>query len=134
MSAFNRVVSLVPELSQASERTVSVLSGGLTNTSFLVVADDAPFVVRIGCDNAPTLEIDRVAEQEAITLAEEEGIAPELLLFTQPEGHLVTRYVSGAHGLSVDEFVAPTMVCSDCRAVARCTWTWPDRSKIRPVR
>ena len=110
LSTFNRVVSLVPELSRASERTVSVLSGGLTNTSFLVVADDAQFVVRIGCDNALTLGIDRVAEQEAITFAEEAGIAPEALLFTQPEGHLVTRYLSGAHGFSVDEFVAPTMV------------------------
>ena len=109
-SAFDRVVSLVPELSRASKRTVSVLSGGLTNTSYLVVADDAQFVVRIGCDNASTLGIDRVAEEEAITLAEEAGITPELLLFTQPEGHLVTRYLSRAHGFSVEEFVSPAVV------------------------
>jgi thiamine kinase-like enzyme len=110
MSAFDSVVSLVPELSRASERTVSLLSGGLTNTSYRVVADDEEFVVRIGCDNASTLGIDRVAEQKAITLAEKAGITPELLLFTQPEGHLVTRYLSGVRGFSVEEFVEPKAV------------------------
>ena len=110
LTAVDRVISLVPELSRTSERTVTVLSGGLTNTSYLVVADDTQFVVRIGCDNAQTLGIDRVTEQQAISLAQEAGITPEVLLYTQPEGHLVSRFLSGANGLSVEEFLAPSMV------------------------
>lgn len=89
---------------------MSDLSGGLTNTSYLVDADDTQYVVRIGCDNARMLGIDRVTEEKAIRLACSAGITPEVILFKQPEGHLVTRYLADAHGLSVAEVVMPTMV------------------------
>lgn len=110
MSQFDSVISRVSDVARASEHTVSVLSGGLTNTSYLVVQDDGQFVVRIGCDNARTLGIDRATEEAAITIACDAGLTHEVLLFTQPEGHLVTRYLSGAHGLSTDELVTPAMV------------------------
>jgi thiamine kinase-like enzyme len=110
ITEFGRVVSLVPDLSGASELSVRVLSGGLTNTSYLVDADGSEFVVRIGCDNAPTLGIDRVAEQAAIAMAHDAGITPEILLFAQPEGHLVTRYLSGAHALTIDDMREPEML------------------------
>ena len=109
-SQFDRVVSQVSEISGASKVAVRLLSGGLTNTSYLVDADGTQYVVRIGCDNARTLGINRVTEEAAIRLAHRAGITPEVMLFTQPEGDLVTRYLVGAHGLSVEEVVMPTMV------------------------
>ncbi len=89
---------------------VSILSGGLTNTSYLVDADEAQFVVRIGCDNASDLGIDRVAEESAITMAHAAGITPEVVLFVQPEGHLVTRYLSQAGNVSVEQLGTPAMI------------------------
>lgn len=110
MSQFESVVSRVPELARVSELDVRVLSGGLTNTNYLVSTDHAQLVVRIGCDNAQTLGIDRVTEEAATMLAHRAGITPQVLLFVQPEGHLVTRYMARAHGLSSDEIVAPSMI------------------------
>ena len=110
ISQFDSVVSQVSQLGRARELTVSVLSGGLTNTSYLVTTEEDQFVVRIGCDNASELGIDRVAEEAAITMAHAAGITPEVLLFTQPEGHLVTRYLSQASNVSADEIRAPAMI------------------------
>ncbi len=110
ISQFRSVVASVPELARSSDLSVRVLSGGLTNTSYLVDTDEGQFVVRIGCDNGPVLGIDRVREESAFRRAEQAGIAPELLLFTQPEGHLVTRYLIGARNLSIDEFATPATV------------------------
>ncbi len=110
MTQFDSVVAQVPRLASAFELTIGVLSGGLTNTSYLVATEDTQFVVRIGCHNASDLGIDRVAEEAAITMAHAAGITPEVALFTQPEGHLVTRYLSRASSLSADELGAPAMI------------------------
>jgi thiamine kinase-like enzyme len=110
MTQFNSVVAQVPQLARASELSIGVLSGGLTNSSYLVATNDARFVVRIGCDNASDLGIDRVAEEAAITMAHAAGITPEVVLFTQPEGHLVTRYLSRASIVSAVELGAPGMI------------------------
>jgi thiamine kinase-like enzyme len=110
ISQFKSVVASVAELARSSDLSVRVLSGGLTNTSYLVDTDEGQFVVRIGCDNGPALGIDRVREEAAFRRAERAGIAPEILLFTQPEGHLVTRYLAGAHNLSIEEFTTPATV------------------------
>lgn len=37
-------------------------------------------------------------------------MAPEVVLFIQPEGHLVTRFLRDARPLTVDEFSAPEMI------------------------
>lgn len=110
VSKFESVVAGVPEIAESVDPSVRVLAGGLTNTSYLVDTGVARFVVRIGCDNGAILGIDRVREEAAARRAENAGIAPEILLFTQPEGHLVTRYLEGARSLPIAEFTAPAMV------------------------
>jgi len=109
-SSFKSVVARVPEIAESADLSIRVLAGGLTNTSYLVDTGAARFVVRIGCDNGGVLGIDREREEEAVRRAEAAGIAPEILLFTQPEGHLVTRYIEGALSLPIAEFTAPAMV------------------------
>ena len=109
-SQFMGVVARVPELARSTDLSVRILSGGLSNTSYLVGTEVGQFVVRIGCDNAQVLGIDRVGEEAAARRAQNAGIAPEILLFTHLEGHLVTRYLVNAHSLSIDEFTEPAMV------------------------
>jgi thiamine kinase-like enzyme len=109
-SQFEKVIALVPELAQSAHLAVRVLSGGLTNTSYVVTEAAGQFVVRIGCDNRSVLGIDRAREEAAVRLAEAAGIAPEILLFLQPEGHLVTRYLDDATCPTVAEFTDPPMV------------------------
>lgn len=66
--------------------------------------------MRIVGGNGSILVPDRTREEAALRRAAEAGIAPQLLLFTQPEGLSVTRYLTGAHPLTIDEFTAPDMV------------------------
>jgi len=109
-AVFTDLVSRVPAISRARDLRVKSLPGGLSNTNYLVDADGERFVVRIGCDNAETLGIDRAREEQAVRLAHAAGFAPEVVVFTQPEGHSVVRFVPNARPPSIAEFVAPDMV------------------------
>ena len=75
--------------------TVAPLSGGMTNLNYLVVADGASYVLRIGGNATDRLGIDREAEYAASVRAAVLGIGPEVVAFARPEGYLVTRFVEG---------------------------------------
>jgi len=89
---------------------VRQLEGGLTNTNYLVTRRGEQFVVRIVGDNGQVLVTDRTIEESAMRRAVEAGISPELVLFVQPEGHVVTRYLVDARPLTIEEFTSPEMV------------------------
>lgn len=110
MKQFEAVVALVPELARATDLLVSSLSDGLTNTSYLVTTGSSRVVVRISSEHRSLLGIDRTIETTALQLAQVAGIGPEVLLMTQPDGHLVTRYIPDADTLTVDQMVTPVMI------------------------
>jgi thiamine kinase-like enzyme len=107
---FTRLVADVPAIADAETVSVSMLPGGLSNTNYLVSADGEMFVVRRGCDNAESLGINRQAEEAAARYAHEAGFAPEVVVFLQPEGHAVIRYLADAEPPTIEEFTAPDMI------------------------
>ncbi len=115
---FDAVVARVPPIAGADRVAVRRLEGGLTNTNYLVDADGHRFVVRIIGDNGSVLVADRATEEAAMRRAEAAGIAPEVVLFTQPEGHMVTRYLSDAEPPTVAEFTSPAMIPRLARCLA----------------
>lgn len=80
---------------QGKAVTTSVLSGGITNQNFKVEVEGQSFVLRVGGNNTELLGIDRVQENIATSAAASVGIGPEVLDFIQPEGWLVTRFITG---------------------------------------
>ncbi len=104
------VVARVPLLANAESLTAEVLSGGLTNTNYLVTADDQRYVVRIAGDDTDMLGIDRAREAAALRHAAAAGIAPPTEAFLLPEGHSVTAYLGDARTLTANEFAAPETV------------------------
>ncbi len=76
-------------------RQVEPLGGGITNRNFRVVVDDDTFVVRMPAKTGALLGIDRRIEHEASRLAAVAGVGPEVIAFIEPEGALVTRFISG---------------------------------------
>jgi thiamine kinase-like enzyme len=76
-------------------RTVEPLGGGITNRNFRVAVGDGTFVVRLPAKTGALLGIDRHVEHEASRLAAAAGIGPEVIAFIEPEGALVTRFISG---------------------------------------
>jgi len=105
-----KIVKLVPLLSRAKILSTEVLPGGLSNLNYLVTADEERFVVRIAGKNSVILGIDRVREAAAIRLAQDAGIAPEVVAFFLPDGHSVTRYLATAHPLTTNEFSSKKMI------------------------
>ncbi|MEA2023482.1 MAG: phosphotransferase [Actinomycetota bacterium] len=104
------VAARVPELAQATHLSVTHLVGGLTNRNYLVGTDDVQFVIRIAGENGPLLGVDRAREKDVIDIVEAAGITPQLAAFVLPDGHAATRFLAGAHALSIDEFTSPAMV------------------------
>jgi len=66
-------------------------------------------VLRIGGANTAQLGIDRRTERDAVLAASAAGIAPEVVLFTLPEGYMVTRFIDG-HKWTPDEFRIPAVI------------------------
>jgi thiamine kinase-like enzyme len=98
------VAARVPEL--AGQRTVTLLSGGITNQNFRVdvrsgrspsVRDvgDASYVLRLGGASTELLGIDRAREHACARAAQAAGIGPDVIAFVPEYRALVTRFVEG---------------------------------------
>jgi thiamine kinase-like enzyme len=73
------------------------LGGGITNRNLKVALDgEDPYVLRIPGRDTELLGIDRQVEHEATVAAAELGVGPEVILFIEPEGWLVTRFIEGS--------------------------------------
>lgn len=76
-------------------RSVEALEGGITNHNYRVTVDGESFVVRAPGENTDLLGINRRHEAEASRQAAALGVAPEVVAVVEPEGSLVTRFVTG---------------------------------------
>jgi len=107
---FNDVIGRVRGMGPAADLGVRLLGGGLTNTNYLVGTTGEQYVVRIVGQNGNILVSDRLTEETAMRRAVAAGIAPEVVAFVQPEGHMVTRYLVDARPLTIEEFTSTEMV------------------------
>jgi thiamine kinase-like enzyme len=78
------------------EARAEVLGGGITNHNLKVEVDGEAFVLRVAGKDTNLLGIDRTVELEATKAAAALGIGPEVVAFVEPEGWLVTRFVTGS--------------------------------------
>lgn len=96
------ILQRVPQFTSAREISAAALSGGITNKNYKVVADGEAYVLRIGGDETRYLGIDRKVEYGCTLAASRVGVAPEPVAFLEPEGYLVTRFISGP-GIPADQ-------------------------------
>jgi len=101
-----QAIARVPLWMQAKMIHSSFLHGGITNQNYRIEVDGESFVLRIGGANTELLGIHRPYEYAAHQAAAGLGIAPEVIYFIEPEGYLVTRFVSG-RPLSAEEIGRP---------------------------
>jgi len=76
-------------------KSVSELSGGLTNRNLLVESPDRKYVARISSNTSSLLSIDRESEYQNSLLAAEIGIAPPVHCYLAGQGVLVIGYLNG---------------------------------------
>ena len=85
----------VPQLAGVHSQHITPLRGGITNTNYRITTAAADFVLRIAGARTDTLGIDRRVEHAANCSAAAAGIAPEVVHLIEPEGYLVTNFISG---------------------------------------
>lgn len=103
------IIAQIPAWRDARSITGEPQKGGLTNANYLLTVDGERFVLRVSGDNTAHLGINRQSEHDALRVTSKAGIAPEVVLFTLPEGHLVTRFIEG-HEWTMEEFRAPDVI------------------------
>ncbi len=90
------VIARVPLWAEAQELSYKPLGGGITNKNYRVDVDGQSYVLRIAGAKTELLGIERHNEYIASSAAGELGIAPEVVYYIQPEGYLVTRFLTAA--------------------------------------
>ena len=89
------ILQRIPQLNSAKSIEIEELTGGITNHNFKVTADGECFVLRLGGNETRYLGIDRRTEYECSLLASQLGVAPEPVAFLEPEGYILSRFISG---------------------------------------
>jgi len=88
-------IARVPQWAGASDLKSHPIGGGITNQNYRVNVGGESFFLRIAGANTELLGINREYEYAANLTAGKLGIAPEVVYFIQPEGYLVTRFITG---------------------------------------
>jgi thiamine kinase-like enzyme len=100
-------------------RTVTPLSGGLTNFNFKVVVPQQTAVVRISSKDSTLLAIDREVEYRNSSAAAASGAAPAVLDYLPGDGVLVIEFVEGRTLVADDLTDADTLdrIAAACRVL-----------------
>jgi thiamine kinase-like enzyme len=93
--AIDKAIAKVPFLADSKNVKKIPLTGGITNLNFKIEADGRAYVIRLAGEGTDQLGIKRDVEHAANKVAGELGIAPEVVYFIEPEGYIVTRFVTG---------------------------------------
>ena len=109
---FDRTKSLA-----AKPRTVSELSGGLTNRNYKVTTPDGIFVARISSVGAELLAIDRDCEYQNSVTAAAAGAGAPVVEYRPQDSLLVIGYIEGRTLAAADVAAAATMtrIAQACR-------------------
>ena len=132
MDDLRPTLSRVPAWKNAGEISVERIAG-LTNANYRVTVDGSRFALRVSGPNTEKLGIDRNHELAALRSAAAAGLAPQVIAFLPPEGHLVTQWVEGRRW-SAAEFRTPEHVRLLTRTVKRIHALPSNGSSFLPFR
>jgi len=96
------------ELWRDKHVTASPLSGGLTNTNYLVEADGARYVVRIPGPSTELLAVDRENERHNAEAAATTGVAPRIVEYLPELNVMVVEFIDG-ETMSAERLRLPVM-------------------------
>lgn len=110
------MIAAIPAL--AGTRTITVLTGGLTNRNLRVITATGDFVVRCSTSDAGLLGIDRDAEHVNTARAFEAGVGAPVIDYRPDLGALVIGYLTGVT-LEDGSFTDPGVLTRAADAVRR---------------
>jgi thiamine kinase-like enzyme len=95
MDDLSLILQRIPQLSDARSLEIEELSGGITNKNYKICTESECYVLRLGGNETQFLGINRQTEHECSRLAAETGIAPKPAAFLEPEGYILSEFISG---------------------------------------
>lgn len=105
----DRILERLPLFANQSDLTITELSGGITNRNYKLQVGGEAYVLRVGGNDTGLLGIDRAIEYGCTLAASRVGVAPEPVAYLEPEGYLVTRFISGV-GIPAEEIGTETNI------------------------
>jgi thiamine kinase-like enzyme len=127
------VLAYIPGVAAAKNVQVERMPGGFTNINYRVEVDGDIYVVRLSGAQTALLGINRAHEYEAIVAAARIGIAPEVVQFVEPQGHIITRFISGRK-LGREDIRQPTTLRRITEALKRIHTLPPIAATFSPFR
>jgi aminoglycoside phosphotransferase (APT) family kinase protein len=95
MDDLSPILQRIPQFSNSQSLEVEELTGGITNKNYKICTDTECYVLRMGGNETRYLGIDRKTEHECSYLAAQTGIAPRPTAFLEPEGYILSEFISG---------------------------------------
>lgn len=95
MEHLSPILQRIPQLSESRYLEVEELTGGITNRNYKITTDTDCYVLRLGGNETRFLGIDRKTEHACSYLASQTGIAPRPAAFLEPEGYILSEFISG---------------------------------------
>jgi thiamine kinase-like enzyme len=108
----------VPQWSGAKNLKATPLGGGITNNNYRIDVGRESFVLRIVGSDTELLGINRDYEYAANLAAGKLGISPEVYYYIQPEGYLITRFIT-ARPIPPEEISQPENIRRVMEAVRK---------------
>ena len=102
MDDLSPILQRISKLSDCESLEVQELTGGITNRNYKICTDSECYVLRVGGNETQFLGIDRKTEHECSYLASQTGIAPKPAAFLEPEGYILSEFISGK-GIPAEE-------------------------------
>ena len=90
-----QAITRIPFLANVKDIKTIQLTGGITNLNYKIEAGGKAYVLRITGADTELLGINRKVEYQANYAAGRLGVAPEVMYFIEPEGYLLTRFITG---------------------------------------
>lgn len=116
--SLEQALARIPHWAGLSDLKITLLTEGITNQNYRIEAGGESFVLRIAGANTELLGIDRTNEIAAHQTAAAIGIAPEILYVIEPEGYIVSRFITG-RPLPPDEIARPELVRRVAQVIRR---------------
>ena len=102
MDDLSPILQRIPQISESQTVEVEELTGGITNKNYKITTDKDCYVLRLGGNETQFLGIDRRIEYECSYLASTIGVAPRPAAFLEPEGYILSEFISGK-GIPAEE-------------------------------
>lgn len=101
---------------QGKEKNITPMTGGLTNTNYLIEVEGIPYFVRVPGESTELLAVDRANEYFNTKAAAESGIGPHVIYHLPEHNIMVLEFIQG-ETMSNEKLQSPGMAARVAKSI-----------------